>query len=390
MPTNYENFDELLGGVLPGGDPLSTQGKFEKQKRRSEARQACLAAGGRWDSINEVCIPARREEETPELLPQNKPKPEEPLKFQTGNIETFSSSQTGRTSGAVVPQGTGEYRIPTGNRLPDGSQETRPATFEEYNSYRQEQGFGPATEGRTFLGVGAEDVQTIAQGEAARNPQLPNAQPVGTLSAEVQRQQAIAGLIQNIGQINLPLGEVSQAPIDVGQALSAGLARVIPSAASFAAGGAVAGALGGPGGSLALGTGGFIAGAIGGFASGVMSNIATQQKGQIGAANVELTNARTNMRQLATLATRDPGNADQYIIAYNQQLARVYQAQRKLQAETAGNLNKYIDDGTKDLAEFDAFLRPGGTADTYGARLQAALITGQPLSLTQEDIALLG
>ncbi|MCJ7651253.1 MAG: hypothetical protein MUP85_21810, partial [Candidatus Lokiarchaeota archaeon] len=98
-----------------------------------------------------------------------------------------------------------------------------------------------------------------------------------------------------------------------------------------------------------------------------------------------LTSARTNMRQLAILASQDPGNADRYIEAYNQQLANVYAAHSKLKLETQGDLNKFMDDGTEKLASFDLFLAPEGLANLYASRLQNSLLSGGAYQLTEAD-----
>jgi len=130
------------------------------------------------------------------------------------------------------------------------------------------------------------------------------------------------------------------------------------------------------------------AGALTGFVSGVLSNIKTQQKGELQAANVELKDARTNMRQLAMLASQDPSNADVYIAQYNEQLTRVHQARRQTQSEVQGDLNSFMEDGRKELADFDSFLREGGIADIYGQKLQIALSSGGPLSINGEELFL--
>jgi len=131
---------------------------------------------------------------------------------------------------------------------------------------------------------------------------------------------------------------------------------------------------------------GGLGGAATGFVNGILGNIKEQQRGELQAADVELTNARTNMRQLAMLASQDPSNADIYISQYNQQLTRVYQARRQTQAEVQGDLNSFMEDGREQLADFDAFLQEGGIADVYGQKLKIALISGVPLSLTGEEL----
>jgi len=79
----------------------------------------------------------------------------------------------------------------------------------------------------------------------------------------------------------------------------------------------------------------------------------------------------------------DPSKADEAVELYNDQMAKVYAAQATLKLETQGNLNAFMDDGRKDLAEFDLFLMQGGYADLQGQRLKQALYSGQPMSPEQ-------
>ena len=118
----------------------------------------------------------------------------------------------------------------------------------------------------------------------------------------------------------------------------------------------------------------------------VTDDIKEQQRGELQAAAIELTNARTNMRQLAMLASQDLANADIYIQQYNQQLTRIHQARRQTQAEVQGDLNAFMEDGREQLADFDAFLISGGIADVYGQKLAIALDSGVPLSINGEGL----
>jgi len=204
----------------------------------------------------------------------------------------------------------------------------------------------------------------------------------GRASGEIARKRAEQQ--QSIGQIG-DLGilqEGQEAPINFGQAATAGAAGAVPGIIGGAATGAAVGALGGPIGAV----GGAVLGGVGTFVAGVLRNIKTQQSGELRASKIELTQARTNMRQLAMLASRDPANADIYIQQYNNQLTRVHQARRKTQLEVQGNLNSFMEDGREQLADFDAFLRAGGTADIYGMKLQASLQSGVPLSINGEEL----
>lgn len=199
---------------------------------------------------------------------------------------------------------------------------------------------------------------------------------------EFRRIQDLKALAKRIGIVG-ELTEAEEADINISQAVTAGSIGALPSvlstAGTFAVGGAVAG---GPVGA-AIGAG---VGIIAAIAAGVSSNIKEQQAGELQAADIELSAARTNMRQLAMLATQDPANADIYIAQYNDQLTRVHQARRQTAAEVKGDLNAYIEDGREQLADFDAFLRPGGIADVYGQKLNIALQSGTPLSINGDEL----
>ncbi len=294
-------------------------------------RQSCEASDGTWDAVNEVCIPI--------------PLPEEEAAAQADPaLETFTDPKTGRASGITLP------------------------------------------DGRTFLGLSPEDVQAVAEGEQARVARPEGTAPVGTAQAQALQQQRIQQQIAQIGQLGT-IDPAVQADINFSQAVTAGLAGAIPGAIGGAAVGAGAGLVG-TGGALslpgAIAVGG--AGLIGGFVSGIIGNIKEQQRGELQAADIELTNARTNMRQLAMLATQDPANADIYISQYNQQLTRIHQARRQTKAEVSGDLNAWMEDGREQLADFDAFLQEGGIADVYGQKLAIALQSGVPLSINGETL----
>lgn len=205
--------------------------------------------------------------------------------------------------------------------------------------------------------------------------------------------QALQGLGLSDNQIAAIQSGLVEAPIDWGQALTAGAIKgAIPTALGYAAAGAGAGAVaglaGGPAAPVTVPTAALIGGGIGllkGVYSQVVSNIAQQQKGELGASVDVLTQARTNMRRLSTLAAKDPQNAVMYIEAYNSQLAQVYQAERKIQLETQGNLNKFMEDGTDILSDFEIFLRPGGQAEIYRRQLELSLTSGIAPDFTLED-----
>jgi len=235
-------------------------------------------------------------------------------------------------------------------------------------------GFGASVSG-TKIGPAA---QTLREQKIIAEKQALMAQ-------QAEQMAALQNLGLNDAQIQAIQSGVVESPIDIGQAATAGAAKVLPSIAGGAAGGAAIGAFAGGVGAIPGAVIGGVGGLIAGLASGVLSNIKSQQSGEIGATKDVLTAAKSNMRKLSAMAAKDPGNAAQYVAAYNQQLSQVYQAQRKLKLETSGNLNKFMNDGTSDLSDFDLFLQPNGQADLYRQQLQMALLSGQAPQLTVED-----
>ena len=294
----------------------------------------CEAKGGTWDAANKVCI----------LPPPPEPPPKEPPQVENVGVETFTDPRSGRASGADIP------------------------------------GFGDV------LGLSPSDVDLIARGEAEKVSRPADTEPVGTAQRRANEAFRIQQAVAQIGQLG-QIDPALQADINFSQALTAGAAVVGPSFAGGAAVGAAAGLVGSAGAlsipaALAVGA----AAGVGGFVAGVLGNIKEQQRGELQAADIELTNARTNMRQLAMLASQDPANADVYIGQYNQQLTRIHQARRQTQAEVTGDLNAFMEDGREQLADFDAFLQEGGIADVYGQKLSIALSSGVPLSINGDQL----
>ncbi len=297
-------------------------------------RQKCEDKGGFWDEKRQVCL----------LVPKNKTK-----------LSSGSSSETKSSQPRMIRSGdTGKI---TGVQLPDGT---------------------------ILPNVGAENAKRLASQNIANNTI-----PAGSIeqSAFLQQQREANKLQQSASQIG-QVGQLTQAvnaPADISQAITAGTIGNAPNIIRNAAAGFAGGALLGGGVTpvaAALG----VVGALTAIWSGVNSNIKEQQRGELAAANIVLRNAKTNMRQLAMLASQDPGNADLYISQYNQQLTTLYQARRQTKAEVTGDLNSWMEDGREQLADFDEFLKPGGIADVYGEKLTVALTTGTPLSIIDNEL----
>lgn len=345
--------------------PITPSPSILKETALAERKRKCIEKGGTWDSITQTCelppleegqVPVTKtqkeaadqaaskerlaEEEKTKLIPDVEPEPPQ----QFGEGETIIDEETGETVGITK----------------DGKQYFLPR----------------------------EDIEAVSAAQQAKVAPI-----AGTIStAERIQQERTQALLGQLGQINPDLQSLIEAPIDWGQAITAGTIKAAPSiltkaAAGFGAG-AVAGAVGGAGvASIPLAAIGGTVGAIAAIWGGIHSNIESQKKGEVGASIDVLTAARTNMRQLAMLASQDPTNSAEYITAYNAQLSQVHRAHRQIKIETQGNLNKYIEDGTDILSDFELFLDPAiGTAKIYGDKLRAAVIRGAPQDLTIGDL----
>ena len=325
--------DKLQSGLKSIGiatglrDPRS----FAPEQEKLTPQQNCEAMGGTWTMPNGPCVFTKTEPTPEEEAPKiTKLTPEERLR---------ADKERGTN---IITDAQGNERLQT----------------------RQDVEFAEA---------GGDPETGMFRGGAAEALEQKQAQ-----QAEQQRLQQLASTIGTIGGLQT----AQEADINFSQALTAGtigsLPSILASVGAGITGGAISGAVGGPVGVV----GGAIIGAIAGVARGIMGNIKEQQKGELQAADIELTNARTNMRQLAMLASQDPQNADVYIAQYNAQLTRVHQARRQTKAEVSGDLNSWIEDGREQLADFDAFLQPGGIADIYGQKLQVSLLTGAPIDMS--------
>ena len=294
-------------------------------------RAQCKLDGGVWDVLDNICVFPKKETPVKEEAPKVEPK----------DIEVFDFA--GGKKGVTTPGGK-----------------------------------------RFLANLSPEEIESIRAGEQRQDigGEPIGISPAGTAQAQADEEFRLQQAVAQIGQIGT-LTAAENVSANISQALTAGTVGSLPSilktAGGFAAGGLIAG---GPVGAAIGAAAGVVAGVVG----GIIGNIKEQQRGELKAADIELTNARTNMRQLAMLASQDPANADVYIQQYNQQLTRIIQARRQTQAEVKGDLNAWMEDGREQLADFDAFLQPGGIADVYGQKLSIALTTGVPLSLTGDEL----
>lgn len=323
---------------------------FAKQQAAEAAKktpqQLCEESGGLWDGKN--CIRAPKNNNTPAETTQTKVTP---------TIPEMIKNDKGVTTGVSLPDG----RV-----LP----------------------FVGAKEAN-FLANKYNESQSIPEGTAV----------AGTAQANFEKAKRLQQLAEQGVLTQQELAALQEAPIDWGQALTAGTLGNLPSVgtriAAGAGGGATAGAAigafaGGVGavpGAIVGGIIGGIGGLISGIWSGTQANIKAQQRGEIGASQDVLTNAKSNIRQLRMIAETDPTKAEEAMQGYYFWVGQVQKAQRKIQLETQGNLNKFMEDGTDILSDFELFLMPGGYADIQKTRLEQAVMRGTPAT-TEELLAI--
>lgn len=323
---------------------LAEQAKVEKQKSE---QQKCEERGGVWDTVTRTCI----------LIPKL-------------TIEQQAAKPTDTTDRANVKNVAQNKDGTTTLTYADGTKKT--ISQKEENAQNVE---FAARSGLNINAIPGADVQGLAMQTQARQQQ-----------AEADRQARFKQIAQQGLLSPEELNAIQQAPIDWGQAITAGAVSAAPAGITAAAGGLLAASGGlaatGVGAPVAVGTLA-AAGALYAIAKlwgGITSSIKSQQSGNIAATKDVLQQARINMRGLTMVASKDPSKAEYALTEYYKQLAQVQIAQRKLQRETQGNLNKFMDDGTQDLSDFELFLQPGGYADIQLIKLQQAINSGQPAS----------
>jgi len=302
--------------------------KIQAEEAKKTEKQKCIDKGGTWDEATKTCLLFQKP------TPQPQPQPSAPI--PKGTVETFQGDNG--VSGVTLPSG------------------------------------------KSFLGLPKADVAQIANKEAGRVAIPENAQPAGTAQALAERQARLQQLSQQGLITEQELALIQEAPIDFGQALTAGTLGNLPSVASAVAGGVLGLGIGAIPGAVVGGVGGLISA----IWSGTQSNIKAQQKGEINSAVDVLTNAKANMRQLRMVAETDPTRAEQALEGYYFWFNEVKKAERKVQRETQGNLNKFMEDGTETLSDFELFFAPNGYADIQRIRLEQAIIRGQ--SATPEEL----
>lgn len=306
---------------------------------QSSAERECIAKGGKWDPINKVCV-------MPQInFTDVSKKPVEPeVKLQ--NPEIFKSSETGRLSGIEVPNGN------------------------------------------TYLGLGPEEVNKIAESESQKAAIPEGTALAGTTKNTIQQQQTIQKLMQLTQQGLLTSNEldvIAGANPDLKEALGAGVVSAAPGIVAGAVTGATVGALGGPIGIV----GGAIIGGIGSFLIGLRGNLKAQQSGEFAADQTALTKGERYLRGLITDTNQNPQNAAENIALFYQTLNLIDAAHAKTYKDSQENLNRFLgNDGTPQLAKFETF--DATMRQYYISQFTSALNKPNPnqILLSAEDLGL--
>jgi hypothetical protein len=278
---------------------------------------------------------------------------------------------------------------------------------------------GIEVNGKTYLGLSPEDVDTIAMKDAERNKYNPDYQPAVNLNYAVQQQQAQVQqqqaqqqaqarqqmLAQQLAQrAGIQLGgqdaqgnyiDSNGAPMDwkqVGLSTAADKSAWATIGGLGASGGVLGGSIGaalgaGAATGAAVGTAaapftlgtsvlaGIAVGALLGVGISVLSNIKQQKAENIAGYKSELTDGQKYLNQLTLLVQAHPENAQNYIDGFNLQMDKIAEARAKLYAEATSNLNAVIEeDATRELARFDNFYSPNGGRDILRMKMQNAIL----------------
>ncbi len=203
------------------------------------------------------------------------------------------------------------------------------------------------------------------QAAAFQNQQMRSQQ----LQAQLLQSAGMQGVIGDNGEyMNADGTPINWKQVGLSTAGDPGVWRNI---ALFAGGGALAG------GSAGLGIGAIPGAAIGaaiGVGVAIRSNVKSQKTDTMAAQKIVLTQGQTNLNRLILLMQADPANAPLYIDGYNQQMNKIAEAYSNLKADASNNLNLIVEqDGTTQLARFEAFYSPGGARDYYNQKMQLAI-----------------
>lgn len=288
--------------------------------------QKCKEKGGFWDSARETC-----------LMSSTRNEPADKRKLTTP--EVFTDPKTGRVSGITLP------------------------------------------DGRTFLGLGPDDVKRIAAQEAARGQPPEGTVPVGTAEDLAKRQAEAQRLSGQVGEIG-PSDVTDPTGLSETEALTAGVRDSIPGAIRLAAqAGVGAAAIGAVATAPAGGIGAVPAAAIGaaaGFTAGIVGGMIGNFKGQrtdtTTAQQRVLDEGKQTLMDWVTLAKADPARKEFYLSQFNQQLQLIQDAHVQMLVDTNADVLKF-ETALPNLAEFNSFYDPAGERDALVDEMRLALQT---------------
>lgn len=328
-------------GTQVGTSPqIQFQQDQETAAKKTSPEEKCRINGGTWDAQTQTCLYLNGKKDPNKINIPSTDSSNPPLVDATG-IETFTNSKTGRAGGVTLP------------------------------------------DGRTFLGLSPEDVQTVATGEQERE-----ARPLGTNAVGTAQSQSNASfrgeqLTGQVGQFD-ELG-TSPTGLDTGEALTTATINSIPSAirmaGQFGTAGAVLGATAAPvTGGLSIAAGAAIGAGVGfvsGIASGMIGSYKSQRTDTTTAQQRVLDEGKQNLNDWATLAASDPANKEKYLSEYNRQAALIDQAYRQMKLDTSRDLGKF-ETALPNLAEFETYYSFGGEKAALDLKMRMSLASQSP------------
>lgn len=287
---------------------------------KSNAQLTCEAKGGRWDEINKTCI-----------LPTPRADPA---------LETFTDPKTGRASGITTPSG------------------------------------------KTYLGLGPDDVDLIAQGEAARVARPEGTAPVGTAQRLADENRRKLRLAANVGQIDFETAsQLEEQGINIREVIHAGIQGIDLKAAAIAAG-----AGGAAGASAAVPTGGLSIPATAAIAGGgtliydffndVKKNIKDQRQDLVTVKTKELRQRKTAMNNYIQAANMNPAESEDFILAYNMEKSLIIRDYNTLVKRGNEDLEFWGTDATPQIVEYQVFFE--SVQPSLDARMQQAILKPEP------------
>lgn len=303
--------------------------------RIKSKKENCEDRGGVWDEATQTC---------------SLDKKPEPPRVDPSTPETIRDVKTGEVSGVTLPNG------------------------------------------RTFLGLNADQVEQIA---LAREEKL--RQPKGTVAGGTAQEQAtkqfegqqLAGQVGEFEQLG-----VSPTGLDLQEAAIEGVISGIPNSlkvigAAIATGGVIGAAVGGPAAPVTATAGAVIGGVIasvGAISGSIISSFKGQRRDTTTAQQRVLDEGKQTMNDWVTLAKNDPGKRAFYLGQYNNVASQIDQAYRQMKLDTSQDVAKF-ETALPNLAEFEAFYSIGGERDALDREMTNSLTAISPEGLDMVELS---